>query len=256
MRNLGQKTTTDGNKLFTFWIAGAVDWVEMCTSTGSPQLNIIDSPTIFLGSLDRESFHAMWEHEINSCQDEGKKPFLFGKEEMAFTLSGGFPFFGKQIGSHLLISGKDPDNTFFDNHFKDMLKVLNESEKQCLSMLAKGHQNCSNNIVLDRLEYTGLIKKQGQKYEINIPYLAIFFNTMDKVLSKDSIPETYQIANEAEEYYRLINQNCTNNKKPLVFGLVPESSEIWKDIRTPCKSRTDFGNFASSLYKLMFETTR
>jgi hypothetical protein len=256
MRNLSSKTTSDGNKLFSFWIAGAIDWVEMCISTGSPPLNVIDSPAIFLSPIDKESFHAMWEHEINLCQDDEKKRFLSGKEEMAFNLSGGFPSFGKQIGGYLLSYEKDPDNTIFDSNFKDMLKVLNESEKRCLCMLAKNHQDYSSNSVLDRLENIGLVKNDGQNYKINIPYLATFLNSMDTVLSKDSIPETYQIANEAEEYYRLINQNCRNNNKPLVFGLNLELSGIWNDIRTPCTSRADFGKFANSLRQLMFETTR
>lgn len=256
MRSLSQKTTSDGNKLFSFWIAGAVDWVEMCTSTGSPQLNVIDSPTIFLGSIDRESFHTMWEHEINFCQDEDIKRFLSEKEEMAFALSGGFPHFGKQIGGHLLSYGKDPDNTTFDKHFKDILKVLNESEKQCLKMLAKNHQDCSSRTVLDKLENTGLVKKLGQKYEINIPYLAIFLNSMDTASGKDNWPESYIIANEAEEYYSLINQNCSNYGKTHFFQSFEVTLEIWKDIRTPCTSRDGFYNFIYALNKLMKETTR
>jgi hypothetical protein len=257
MRSLSNETTPDGNNFFSFWIAGATDWATICTQTGSGELNVIDSPTVYLNFLDRESFHLMWEHEISFCQDEDKKRFLSGKEETAFVLSGGFPFFGKQIGCNFLISGKDPDTSIFNSHFKDMLNSFNKLEMQCLSDLTKGNQDYLDEKIMFRLEEIGLINKQGQKYIISIPYMAKFIISTDTASVRDNYPESCKIADETEEYYELINKNCKNNSKPPIFILGSEVTlGIWKNIRTPCTSRDDFGRFIRGLYQFMLDATK
>ena len=79
MRFLGQ-TTSEGKKFFSFWIAGATDWSDMCSRwgslPGSPPFNTIDTPFVYLGPLDKEAFHAMWMREIGFVNDEGKRRFL------------------------------------------------------------------------------------------------------------------------------------------------------------------------------------
>ena len=253
MRTLGNKTASNGKKIFSFWIAGAMDWIEMCTSTGSPPLNTIDSPTIYLGSLDRKSFHEMWIYETDFIQDNEKKPFLVGCEEKIFELTGGFPYFGKQIGSYLLNSGREPNNNFFDSYFKDLQKILNEAEKQCLGKLAinSEHRNIS-----ERLKNTGLVRKQEHNYEISIPFLKIFLNSTNNLIEKGPYPEAYEMAVRAEEYIIQINKNCLNYQKKLIFEIVPETMEIWKDIKTTCTSDDKFKDFSTSLYKLIYETTK
>jgi hypothetical protein len=256
MRSLGNKTTPDGNRIFSFWISGATDWFEMCSRWGSPPLNTIDTPTIFLGPLDRDAFHAMWGHEIEFTNDDGKKRFLLEKEETAFNLSGGFPLLGKQIGNHLLVSGKDPEDSFFDIYFKDIQRILNEPEKKCLYELTKNNQSYGNLSVYKRLEDLGLIKKQVSDYEISIPFYKDYLISNEKAQSETLVPEASRISEQAEGLVYDINILRRNfNKKP-VFAPDIETQDLWKNIRTPCKDRDNFSKFLSSLYKLIYETSK
>jgi hypothetical protein len=256
MRKLGSKLTSDGRKPFSFWIAGAMDWDKLCTFTGSGQLNVIDSPTIFLSLLDRESFHKMWEHEISFCESEGKRRFLSEKEEMAFVLSGGFPHFGKQIGLHFMTSETDPAGSFFDSHFKEIERILDASEKECLYDLARESKDFNNTNVPDRLINTGLVKKQGSHYEINIPLYKKFLVTEEKMKDKKPLSKAHHLANLAEKLIIEINNNCKNYKKDFIFKMDNETLELWQNIRTPCQSHESLEKFASSMYKLIYETTK
>jgi len=255
MRSLGRETTADGNRIFSFWIAGATDWAEMCSRHKTIPLDTIDTPSIFLGPLDKKAFHAMWEHEIKFIQDEGKKRFLLGREETAYNLSGGFPFLGKQIGNHFLISENDPDNSFFDNHFRAMQRVLVESEKKCLSGLAKNQQNEWELKITKRLDNLGLIRKQGPDYVISIPFYINYLVSTEKQ-EEMPVPEATKIAGQADEIVYDINKLCQNFGKKPVFEPVIETQDFWRNIRTPCISRDNFRKFSNSLYKLIYETTK
>jgi len=256
MRELASKTTPEGKKHFSFWIAGAINWFEMCTLIGSPQLNVIDSDLIYLGPIDRKSFHAMWEYELSFCQDNEKRQILSEKEETAFKLSGGLPNFAKQIGLHFLDGKEDPDISFFSNSFMDMYHLLNEPEKQFLGKLAKEPQKDGNPSILVKLIETGIVKKQDQQYEINIPYFKSFINTLDLPTENPLILEARNLAEKAEEHIISINTHCDNLKRPIIFELPYESGTYWKDIKTLCMSKKDFSGFSRALYLIICETTK
>jgi hypothetical protein len=66
----------------------------------------------------------------------------------------------------------------------------------------------------------------------------------------------YKLVQNAEQYEIQIYKNCTNYQKKPIFERVPETKEIWNDIKTFVTSRDDFGKFIRALYMLIFETTK
>ena len=160
------------------------------------------------------------------------------------------------MGNHFLVSKEDPDNSFLDNHFRDIQRALSESEKKCLSGLAKNDQNSGNLSVRKRLENIGLIRKQGADYTINIPFYKDYLISNEKTQGETPIPEASKIADRAEVLIYDINKNRQNLGKKPVFEPIIETQGYLKNIRTPCISRDDFGKFSSSLYRLLCETTK
>jgi hypothetical protein len=66
----------------------------------------------------------------------------------------------------------------------------------------------------------------------------------------------YKLVQNAEQYETQIYKNCRNYRKEPIFERVPETKEIWNDIKTFVTSRDDFGKFIRALYMLIFETTK
>ncbi|MCL2007241.1 MAG: hypothetical protein FWG77_04060 [Treponema sp.] len=255
MRKLN-KTPFNGKKIFSYWYTGALIWSNLAVKIDqSPPLNTTDPPTYYLGPLDRESFKEMWNHELKIYDNESRKNFISGKEEIAYKLSGGFPFYGKQIGQHFLTGDETPDNSLFKNHLNSMYNFFNDEEKQFLVKLSKEPQKSGNPIVINDLLDLGIIKKPEQNYEITIPFFKDFLRSHENLNENPLVSQAEELAEKAEQYVLQINLNCSNKQKPPVFEPIIETGKYWKDIKTLCMSKKDFEGFASSLYKLIIETS-
>jgi len=66
----------------------------------------------------------------------------------------------------------------------------------------------------------------------------------------------YKIVQNAEQYETQIYKNSINYAKEPIFERVPETKEIWNEIKTFVTSRDDFGKFIRALYMLIIETTK
>ncbi|WP_437642626.1 phosphorylase family protein [Sorangium sp. So ce854] len=89
---------------FTFTIAGALTWNQLCDALGSPQLNAISS-LHYLEPLAPEPFEAMWRSCLDDSTVDARRRASGTAVEDVYALSGGWPFYGKLIGQHLASGG-------------------------------------------------------------------------------------------------------------------------------------------------------
>jgi hypothetical protein len=101
-----------------------------------------------------------------------------------------------------------------------------------------------------------ILIKKGIQFETNNSKNEKSSDSIFYTTKSNSFSESYEIAQKTEKYYNLINKNCANYGKERIFENVPEILELWYDIRTQCKSTSDFSQFITSLYMLFFETTK
>jgi hypothetical protein len=256
MRDLASKAGLDGFNAFSFWIAGAESWENFCTRTGSGELNIVDSQVVFLGGMDRESFHEMWVHETSRCPDNDTRKLLAEKEEFAYAASGGIPFYAKQIGSAILTTGEDPDSSIFGGHLREMLRALNPGEREYLNQLAKGGKPPDNSTDLDSLIKKGLIRKQGDNFVITMALLQNFLESSNTGAGLTDNSETWQRTGEIMQYKIQINNNCRNRNDELIFKPCNEDVLWFDQLGSPCRSMVRFGEFIRTLYSVIYEATK
>ena len=87
---------------FSFVVAGAVTWRELCGKIGSKELNPIGSHIKFIKPLKFDDFKLFWNNECNKIEDEGLKGCVSNYVDFAYELSGGVPFHANDIGSYLV----------------------------------------------------------------------------------------------------------------------------------------------------------
>ncbi len=257
LRNFSSKTLPNGINPFCFWIAGSTSWEYLCSLTGSGELNVIDAPPIYLGPIDFKAFCAMWQNEIShtiKCTDK-----LRSSEDFAFKASGGIPYYGKLIGGHIVSTDTIPTHSILKSYFHEMIPSLQNEEKSILNELSKIPRNYKKSKFLNELLDKGLIILNGHNYEIRIGFLKEFLvSTRTHLDSVDSIliSEIITVTDKINEL--MININRTNDNKhgKYIFKPVNDDAALFKDLRTPCHSLELFSDFASSLYKIIFEKTK
>jgi hypothetical protein len=236
--------------------AGAESWENFCSRTGSGELNIVDSQVVFLGGLDRESFHEMWVHETSRCPDNDTRKLLEEKEEFAYAASGSVPFYAKQIGSSILTTGEDPDYSIFRGHLREMLRALNPGEKEYLNQLIGEGKPLGNSPDLYSLTKKGLIRKEGDNFAIAMTMLQNFLASSNTGIKPTKNSETWQLAGELIKYKIQINNNYGNRNNHLIFK--PGNEDVlWHDLLgSPCYCRSRFGEFIRTLYGVIYEATK
>ena len=246
-------------KPFAFWIAGAVNWDYLCTITGSGELNGIGSNTVSFGRLDKDSFNEMWNKEIAEIDDNKLKDLL--DMEFAYLNSGGVPFYGKCIGSYIVVNKKMPDYSILKANFQEIDNALHSEEKKILNDIAKCPQNIKDSKYVIELENKGLVKKSNNKknsYEISIgfyrDYLIASLNDADRLKSK--LTESQELVVKITNLIETINKTFDNKRKLYIFDLVNDSASLENDLRTPCFNKENFADFASAIYKIYFERTK
>jgi len=247
-------------KPFAFWIAGAVNWDYLCTVIGSGELNVINQ-TVSLIPIDKDAFSKMWEYEIVGISDLELKQLLQSSFEFAYTNSGGVPYYGKHIGSFILVEKKLPDYSILKSYFQEIDNALHLEEKQILNEIAKLPQNIKNSKHMIELRNKGLVKQSDNRkdsYEINIgfyrDYLIASLNDADRL--KPKLSESQELVEKITNLIETINKTLDNKKKPYIFDLVNDSASLENDLRTLCFGKEKFADFASALYKIYFERTK
>ncbi|KAA6351901.1 hypothetical protein EZS27_000698 [termite gut metagenome] len=262
MRTISTQSLENGLRPFSFWIAGAVSWDYLCTVTGSGELNGIGGNTISLSPLAEVYFREMWNSEISTIENSELKNLLDSNIEFTFHNSGGVPFFGKCIGSYIIVNNIVPDYSILKANFQEIDNALHLEEKKILNILAQQSQNIKGttlSVHINALLEKGLIRHGNNKsYEISIgfyrDYLLASLNDADRL--KPKISESQAFTDKITGLIETINKTNFNKKKIYIFDPVNDSASLEKDLRTLCSTKEQFADFASSLYKVYFERTK
>jgi hypothetical protein len=256
LRNFSSRLLPTQISPFSFWIAGATPWDYLCTLTGSPELNVIDAPQIYLGPIDFEDFQLMWQDEVSKI--EINSVLIKNSGEFAFNASGGVPFYGKIIGSHMTSLTGKPTYIILKPYFQELIDSLQNEERTILLELARLPRNYKNSKYILELLNKGLITKNRNNYEIRIGFLKEFLNDSVFISSSsiEPIPESQILTDNITKLIININNTHKNKKETYIFEPVVDEAALIKDLRTPCYSLELYSDFASSLYKIVFERTK
>lgn len=257
LRNFSSKQLSNGISPFSFWIAGATPWDYLCSITGSPELNVIDAPVIHISNIDYDSFCKMWQFELSKLNTFPES--LDKSRDIAFQASGGVPFYSKLLGSHLLTSDKPLSFILLKPHFQELYDSLQSEEKLIITEISRIPRNFKSSKYLLELIDKGMIYRNGKNYEISSSFLKDFINSsfvddIDRQNNEQS--ECHKLTDEIESLIMTINKSFHNKKGKYIFEPVVDDSALLKDLRTPCYSIEKFSDFASSLYKIIFERTK
>jgi len=256
LRNFCSKPSDLDHTVFSFWISGTTSWDYLCTITGSGELNVIDAPPVFIGQIDCPSFISMWDFETSKVKPQND--YIKNYSELAFNLSGGIPFYGKLIGSQLLSAGTTPDFTHFQPHFNELFESLQVEEKAVLLQLSDTPKKFVNNKYLIGLKEKGLFKNQEGILQITRQIFKefIFSNSFQGIAVPSILPDSYKLTDNITSLIMNINKTHSNKKGTYIFEPINDDAALTKDLRTPCYSQELFSDFASSIYKIVFEKTK
>lgn len=255
MRNFASKINDIGINPFSFFITGTLTWEHLCTITGSGEMNCIDEP-MYLTPIDYDSFQAMWQNEINLIESCPSEVSIGGG--YAYESSGGVPYYGKLIGSNWLNTSNIPNYFILKSYFQEIINNLQNEEKEILIELSKIPRNFkSSKHVLELIE-KGLIKKNGTHYEIRINFLrdyikAVFINQLAK---PTEIPLSQSLTDSISDLISTINNTYKSKRGYYIFEPVNDEAALIRDLRCQCMALEQFSDFASSLYKIVFERTK
>ncbi len=128
-----------------------------------------------------------------------------------------------------------------------------------LSEISRLPRSLKTSKYLLELIYKGLVYQNGKNYEIRSGFFKDFINNSQSVDHQEKNgekPECHKLTDKIEDLILKINQTHHNKKGKYIFEPVVDDSALMKDLRTPCYSIELFSDFASSLYKIVFERTK
>lgn len=255
LRNFSTKLNDSGFNHFSFFISGAIAWNHLCTITGSPEMNCIDE-TRYLSVITSSNFKSLWTDEcskIKNCPTD-----LFNGGLFAYNASGGVPYFGKIIGGHWLTNNVQPNYFLFNSYFDEIISGLQIEEREIIIELGKTPKKFKESKFVKELLEKGLIIKQNAVYHISIGFLkdyifAVFHNNESP---KAIVSKAHILTDSISKLIITINNTHFAKKGYYIFEPVNDESALLIDLRTVCVSGDLFINFASSLYKMVFERTK
>ncbi len=255
MRNFASKINDININPFSFFVAGAITWENLCTITGSGEMNCIDE-SIYLPPIDYNSFVKMWENEIklvDNCSTD-----VINGGDFAYMASGGVPFYGKLIGSNWISTSKKPDYFILKSYFQEILSALQFEEKEILIELSKISRNFKNSKYVLELVQKGLIVKRGNSFELTVTFLKDYIKAMfiDLPLKETEIAQSQILTDSIFKLIMTINNTHKAKRGIYVFEPVNDDAALINDLRCQCNSSEQFSDFASSLYKIIFERTK
>lgn len=261
IRTMSSDIGNNGEKYFSFWIAGSMPWDELIAEVpGSGEANTVSCPE-FVTPIDEESFKKMWEFECAKIKNVTVANYIQTCCKFAFDNSGGVPFYGKDlIGAFIYKNNTLPDFSICNTFFKELTaKAMSCGEYGILKMIAKMPQKIEKSVSRSNLISKGLVKVDAKdKLFIRANYLKEFMvaEMNDIKAMKPQKNEIETVVRRCMDLIETINNQMTNHKKNAIFQPVNDSSSMENDLRTPCYNRDQFSNFTSALYKTYFERTK
>jgi len=108
------------------------------------------------------------------------------------------------------------------------------------------------------LEEKDLVKKQDGIDQITSQLFKdyIFSNSFQGIAVPSILPDSYKLTDNITSLIMNINKTHSNKKGTYIFEPINDDAALTKDLRTPCYSQELFSDFASSIYKIVFEKTK
>lgn len=247
LRSLSSVNEKDLVKPFAFWIAGAVGWKELCTQIGSAELNVINT-SINLMPLEKGDFEAMWKYEVSLCKEKNVQDMLMSKMDFTYQKTGGVPYYAKIIGSNLIVDGKEPDYTILTDYFDQIYNSLNLAERKLAKEIAVLPRNCKESKELRELIDKGLVRKNNNKFEIWIGFLADYLKTINNDTSIVNIGKAEDLSMDIFNLFTTINEQRKRRHKEVIFDSVGVDFSLFKGLKTLCQSEEDIKLFMGSIY--------
>lgn len=258
LRDLSTSIINGELRPFIFWISGSLNWEDLCSSIGSGECNPI-SATEFVIPINKDDFNKMWNDECELIDNTEIRDRIKVECDFAFEKSGGVPFYGKLIGSHLLRNSNRPDYTICVPVFKEMInKTMTIAEINILNELSKGKTSIPSSLAYSSLIDKGIIVKNKKKIELPIMFLKEYLiasmadsnpTAMGKMAHEILVDEISQIIEN-------INKTQENKRRKYIFKPTVDSVSTYKDLTGPCYSSDLFADFSCAIYRVYFEWTK
>lgn len=259
LRSLADVTNDQNEPIFSYWLVGAVSWDKLSHSIGSGVANNI-SVTEYVTPIEKEYFKAMWLSECESIEDNNIKTIMIGYLDEVFRLSGGVPFYGKLLGSHIY------KETLVQTPKVELNYSLCKGQLQELLEL-ENYDHILNKIVAKpTFKYAGTtyieLKNRGLVIEEKRSIIAIqLLNDYIIDLNKENAkplngPTPFSLTDDVKLLIENINKTRENKRKELIFPPVIDQSSTYKDLSTSCYTEEQFEDFVSSLWRIYYEWTK
>lgn len=258
LRDLSTTLIDDSLRPFCFWVAGVLDWDELCTDIGSGELNPITAIEI-VHPIEKDAFCKMWKAECELIDDAAKKQIVLDCLDFAFEKSGGVPFYAKQIGAYLMRNDELPDYSISKSSFKEtMNKTMKPAEMNILKALALKEEHLLLSDALTSLKNRGLvIDKENGAHAISIGFLKDYLAAeLNDPLMEKSDTESGFLADQVFNLIENINKTQLNRSLDVIFKLPIETVSFYKDLAIPCYSAERIQDFSNALYLIYFEWTK
>ena len=256
---------------FSFVVAGAVTWRELCGKIGSKELNPIGSHIKFIKPLKFDDFKLFWNNECNKIEDEGLKGCVSNYVDFAYELSGGVPFHANDIGSYLVSNEGEYDDDYYAV-IDEILESLTDSQQKMLIEISQQPNTVNGGSDLIYLRHLGLVKPEEMKLTIGLlqKHIQDMFSTNNDLQNGTEVIRTNEeecdiahIINEVKSLRKRINHDWTTRQlwntqrtdgrnyppfKPSVDDL--DNFDVLKKI---CHDRNDYNAFSGALYAIYYE---
>lgn len=256
LRNMSQNPVDSktGLSVFSMWVVGAREWSYFISKYGSGEFNTCAPRKIL--PIDLQEFMEMWEYECEKIENEIDRERVAQYAEAAYQYSGGVPFFGKLIGSHILIEETYPSYDIFRSNFKEILGSLEIEEVEILKTLSRKPQFIEGSNFLTFLNSVGLVRSNAQgEYYIPMKFL-------EEYLQHENLAEEPQenlwdlFGNDIVEKIRRINDERQIKGLPFVFDPANDQTILYMRLMTQTNTEEQYTIFAMTLYLMIYEWTK
>jgi len=260
LRALADMTNEKNEPIFSYWLVGAVSWDKLSHSIGSGVANNI-TVTEYVCPISKDHFKEMWMAECEIIEDNNTKNILIGYLDEAYRQSGGVPFYGKLLGSHIyeLTIAQNKEIEFNYSLCKGQLQELLELENYehiLNKIVAKPTQKFAG-IIYQDLKNRGIVIEEGKQTTIVMQLLNDYIIDINKENAKPlNVPKPISLTDDVKLLIENINKTRENKRKELIFPPVIDQSSTYMDLSIPCYTEEQFEDFISSLWRIYYEWTK
>lgn len=258
LRGIGDTNNEKGEKFFSFWLIGAKSWVKLREEikSGSGETNTVTQHQN-VKPLNEESFAEMWNSECQHIEDSKIRENLLQFCNQAFECSGGIPFYGKVIGTHILVNNEFPDYSECSDKLKELYNSFTESEKKIIDDLSVSDRQLASSDSVKDLTKLGIIENFKKNiYHLKFGYLKEYSSAIKLDIVKTEEKGFDEIVDKISEHIININKTQNNKSQRLIFIKIIDEAAHYKILKKKCLNRNDFKIFIESMFLTYYERTK